>query len=225
MYYCTPNYSVALNAKVGSSSMARAIIRQFNARNDWLIRTAAYPAGKGESTRLWHWMCPGEKAPTKPVLLLVRDPVERFVSAMQQLGLKKRDVAQAIDSLVNDTKIVRVNDKNEPVQRDPARMARRAAMRAKRGLRPVRPGHLRDDVHFAHQHSYAVGPTKCYRFPDHLAEAAAILGIAGPLPKANEAKREKPTLTAAERASVRAYYAADQALFDAITVPGYVYTP
>jgi hypothetical protein len=226
-YYQTPDYSVALNAKVASSSMARAIIRKFQPKQDWLIRTAAFPPGVTADDRQWHWMAKGVRTPDRPVVLLVRDPVDRFISAMQQLGLKRKDVAQSIDSLVNDTPIARERTAGPNAERAAARLARRRARRAKRNpdLPQQRPGHLRDDIHFRHQHLYAVGPTICFRFPQHLAEAATLIGFKGPMPKANEAKREKPALTAAQAAAVRAYYAADQALFDAITEPGYVYTP
>ena len=222
-YYSTPKYSVALNAKVGSSSMARAIIRQFQTKQDWLIRTAAFPSGVTAEDRQWHWMAKGARTPDKPVVLLVRDPVDRFISAMQQIDLRRKDVSQAIESLVNDTPIVR-----EPAPTDEAAVARRAARarrRVTRGFPARRPDRLRDNVHFFHQHRYAVGATTCFRFPSHIAEAASFIGFTSPMPNTNEARREKPTLTPEQAAAVRGYYAADQALFDAITAPGYIYTP
>jgi hypothetical protein len=214
-YFCTPRYSVALNAKVGSSSMARAIIRQYYPKQNWLIRTAAFPPGADETKRQWHHWCRSEKTPSKPVILLVRDPVERFISAMQQVGLKKKDVDAAIESLEKDTPV--------PARKGPP--PRRAARMRRRGMKPPRPGRLRDDVHFRPQHECASGPTKCYRFPDHLTQAAAEIGLEARLPRANEAKREKPTLTPEQEARVRAYYAADQSLFASITQAGHVYTP
>ena len=230
-YYNTPSYSVALNAKVGSSSLARAIIRQFHAESDRLITTASYPAGMDETKRAWHWLCPGTITPDKPVVLFVRDPVERFITAMQQLGLRRRDVPEAIASLVADTPIVRTgrNPKQEArAARRRERAVQRRVQRLAEGL-PVRPlareNHLRDDVHFSHQHLLAVGPTTCFLFPAHIPQAAEFLGLTEPLPRRNEARREKPTLTADEEAAVREYYAVDQSLFDAIDQPGYVYTP
>lgn len=237
-YYDTPNYSVALNAKVASSSMARAIIRRFCPKQDWMIRTAAFPPGVTANDRQWHWLAPGKLTPDKPVVLLVRDPVDRFITACQQIGLRRADVNAAIASLVSDAPMQRTkpadvtaeewSQRHERRQEREARVTARRQRRLAKGL-PVgperRPGHLRDDVHFFHQHQYAVGPTHCFRFPRDIAAAAEFVGITGPLPKANEAKREKPTLTSPQAAAVRAYYAADQALFDAITEPGYVYTP
>lgn len=237
-YYSTPKYSVALNAKVASSSMARAIIRQFQPKQDWLIRTAAFPPGVTAETRQWHWMAHGKATPDKPVVLLVRDPVDRFITACQQVGIRKQDVDAAIESLVNDAPFARSKpddvsqaDYDKRKAKRDGRMAKRLALRERRiangkPVRPVRrPDHLRDDVHFLHQHKYAVGQTTCFRFPRDIAAAAALIGIDAPMPEANKAKREKPTLTKKQEAAVRAYYAADQALFDAITQAGYVYTP
>lgn len=230
-YYSTPNYSVALNAKVGSSSFARAIIKEFHPAADRTISTAAYPAGKDETMRAWHWMCPGSLVPNKPVVLLVRDPVDRFTTAMQQLGLGTGDVPQAIASLVDDTPIVRTYpsaEHEEVVMRRRERIAELRAGRIAQGL-PVPPAarddYLRDDIHFGHQHLLASGPTTCFRFPDHVDQAATFIGLTEPLPVRNPARREKPTLTAEQQAQVRSYYAADQALYDAITQPGYIYTP
>lgn len=237
-YYSTPNYSVALNAKVASSSMARAIIRQFQPKQDWLIRTAAFPPGVTAADRQWHWMAMGRRTPDKPVVLLVRDPVDRFITACQQVGIRKKDVDSAVASLVNDSPLVRTKpddvDSESWAKRQARRLARAERQQARRQRRlehgkPVRPDRrpdrLRDDVHFFHQHKYAVGPTTCFKFPRDIAAAAAFIGIETPMPEANRARREKPTLTKAQEAAVRAYYAADQALFDAITQAGYVYTP
>ena len=209
-YFCTPNYRVAINAKAGSSSLARAIIRQFCPKEDWLIRTAAFPPGVDETQRQWHHLCPVTGRTPQPVLLLVREPVSRFLSAMQQVGLRQRDVDAAIDSLERDSDV-------------PSLRGRKSRRRA--GTKVRRVGRLRDDVHFAHQHALASGPTKCYRFPDHLEQAAAEIGLTGRLPRANEATRKKPTLTPEQESRVRAYYASDQALFEAITQAGHVYTP
>jgi hypothetical protein len=229
-YYNTPHYSVAINAKVGTSSMARAILREFQPEQGAQLQRAHFPRGKTVDDFLWHRKVNITRTATKPVVLLVRDPVLRFVSAMQQVGLKNADVAQAIQSLVNDTPV----EFNRPERvvtsaRVAASLERQRANREAQiaaGLAPRRrPNHLRDNFHFLHQHLYAAGPTICFRFPDHIADAAAMIGLTRPMPKANEAKREKPTLTNAQAAAVRAYYAADQALFDAIIEPGYVYAP
>jgi hypothetical protein len=228
-YYDTPNYSIALNAKVASSSMARAIISQFQQKEDWLIRTAAFPPGVTAEDRQWHWMAKGRQTPSKPVVLLVRDPVDRFITACQQTFIRQRDVDSAIASLVSDTPLVRTKPDDVTPEQWAERQARLAERMAKRQAMRRRPPRdrtrLRQDVHFFHQHKYAVGPTTCFRFPRDIAAAAAFIGIQVPMPEANRARRPKPRLTPSQEAAVLAYYATDKALFDAITQAGYVYIP
>lgn len=231
-YYGTPKYAVALNAKVGSSSMARAIIEQFYPRQDWLIRTAAYPEGKSSETEQWHWMCSGSPTPIQPVVLLVRDPVARFVSACQQINIKPVNIQNAIDSIIDDVQCRRVKPENLSDEQWSKQLdyvtrqnTRRGQQMMVQGKNPPRLGFLRDNVHFLHQHLYAVGPTTCFRFPRDIKDAWEFLGIAAPIPEANKARREKAVLTEEQETAVRLYYSADQQLFDSITEPGYVFTP
>ena len=234
-YFDTPNYSVALNAKVASSSMARAIISQFQPRADWLIRTAEFPPGVTADDRQWHFAARGSHTPSKPVVLLVREPVARFVTACQQVRIHQGDVDAAIASLANNAKFVRTKPANVTQEQWEAAREKRAIERLrtkqKRQQRidagkPVRElfekSSLRHNVHFFHQHDYIVGATTCFRFPRDIADAAAFIGITTPLPEANKAKRQKPTLTPEQEAAVRDYYAADVALFDSITAPATV---
>jgi hypothetical protein len=237
-YFDTPNYSVALNAKVASSSMARAIIAQFQPRADWLIRTAKFPPGVTADDRQWHFAARGSHTPSKPVVLLVREPVARFVTACQQVRIHQGDIDAAIASLANDIKFVRTKPvdmtqeqwdaarekrASERLQMDQKRQQRIAAGKPVR--EPINRSSLRHNVHFFHQQKYIVGPTTCFRFPRDIAAAAAFIGITTPLPEANKAKRRKPTLTPEQEAAVVAYYAADVALFESIASPGTVITP
>lgn len=129
MYFITPNYSVALNAKAGSSTLARAIIAAFHPDQEHLIQTAAYPEGRGPDTNQVQWLCPKEKEPSKPVVLIVRDPIARFRSAMAQTG--QTDVDAALHALEQDGEV-----------QFPRRMRK-----------------LREDVHFRHQHEKLHGGT------------------------------------------------------------------
>lgn len=227
-YYQTPTHCVAFNANAGSSSLARAIIQAHYPKQEHLIRTAAFPAGMDASKRQWHWLCPGTRAPDKPVVLLVRDPVERFRSACQQVGIQQEDVDAAIESLVSDKKFVRTKGDKAAIAEMEARQARRESLRAARQAagKPTgpqrRPGHLRDDPHFRRQSDCCCGDTCCYRFPQDIPAAAEALGL-GEVPQENVAKRPKPTLSTAQAAAVRAYYADDQSLYDAISEPGHVH--
>lgn len=136
MYFKTPNYSVAMNAKVASSTLARAIVRDFHPHEENLVQTAAYPEGKGPDTNLIHWMCPKESEPSQPVVLIVREPVERFRSAMAQTRLT--DVDAALASLEEGTLI---------------EMPRRA-------------GDLRSNAHFARQSVFLETPLTAFRLED-----------------------------------------------------------
>ena len=193
-YFITPKYDVAFNPKVGSSTLARAIVRAFYPEVEGKIQKAAYPAGKNPDNSQWQSLCPNTETPERPVILLVRDPALRFRSAMAQFRLT--DVDAAMDSLENGTPI--------PL------------------ARAVRP--LHENVHFQRQSALAAGTTKLYRFPDDLDAAAVEIGLSLPLPIINEATDEKPALTPEQEERVRSYYAADVALYESITRPGQQYT-
>jgi hypothetical protein len=234
-FFNTPNYSVALNAKVGSSSMARAIIAQFRPRVDFLIRTAEFPPGVTADDLQWHSEVGGSATPSKPVVLLVREPVSRFVTACQQVRIPQRDIVAAIASLVDNKPFVSTKPDDATAEEWEEIQSRRTAARMRRSRRrqerlaagraatpPADESLLRNNVHFFHQHGYIVGETTCFQFPRDIAEAAAFIGIEAPMPKANPAKRPKPTLTPEQESAVLAYYAEDVALFNSITSPATV---
>lgn len=215
--------------------MARAIIAQFQPRHDWLIRTAAFPPGVTERDRQWHWLASGSRTPTKPVVLLVRDPVDRFVTACQQTRIHQGDIDAAIASLLTDAPFSRTRPPGVAREEWDAERNERRALSARQAARrsqliaagkPVPPardrGRLRQNVHFFPQSGYIVGKTTCFRFPRDIAEAAAFLGISVPMPEANKAKRQKPTLTPKQEDSVREYYADDISLFESIAQPATV---
>lgn len=129
MYFVTPNHSVALNPKAGSSTLARAIIAAFYPDEEHTIQTATYPAGKGPATNGVHWLCPKELTPSKPVVLIVREPTSRFRAAMAQTGLTDGDAALA--ALEQGSTV--------PFARQQL--------------------HLRTDAHFRHQHKLLRGGT------------------------------------------------------------------
>lgn len=202
MYFQTPTHKIICIFKGGSSSIARAIIAAFYPEIESVITTphgngngTAYPAGQGPDDKRWQGRVPKAKSDTDlPRLATIRDPVERFRSAMAQFNLS--DVDAVLDSLQSGTKI---------------QMARREAS-------------IQRNPHFTTQTSQLEGENTCYRFPDHLEQFAEAAGLPYPLPTINEATNPKPTLTIEQEAAVRAYYADDVALYDAITEPGYVHT-
>lgn len=236
-YFDTPNYSVAINAKVGTSSLALAIIRKFYRAVEWEVRLRTTPDGRPVSQDgQWQRMVPQKIAADKPVVLLVRDPVDRFISACHQIKLQAVDIQAALVSLLNNTPIQRSPPPGTPqrewFQQQAAQYSRCAALAAEqekfRAEGKIVPPHLqcgllRDDPHFFHQHRYLSGPTHCFKFPDHLDAAAELIGLSVPLPIKNETIGDKFTLTPEQIEAVRSYYAEDQALFDAVAAPGYVH--
>jgi hypothetical protein len=103
MYFITPNYSVVENYKCGSSTLARAIIKEFYPTEENSIQKAAYPPDKSPNNVQWHFLCPKEKEPSKQVLIVVRNPVQRFLSALGQFNLT--DVDEVLYALENKTLI------------------------------------------------------------------------------------------------------------------------
>lgn len=136
MYFITPNYSVGFNAKSGSSTLARAIIAAFHPKQEHTIQTAAYPTDVGPDDAQVQWLCPKEKEASKSVILVVREPVSRFLTAMAQMKLT--EVNTVLDSL----------EQNKESQ-----LSRRYRK-------------LCDDVHFRHQHQLILNGGTAFRLED-----------------------------------------------------------
>lgn len=196
MYYVTPNHAVPVILKVASSSLARAIIKQFYPQAEAAIQNAHYPAGHGPDDRQWHAICPKASKTDLPKHMLIRDPVERFRSAMAQLGLS--DPGEVIDAIQADTRI--------------------EAFVPRRASRP------KYNPHFVAQETRASGEVHLYRFPGHLEQFASAVGLDYPLPTINTAIREKPLLTPTQETAVRGIYADDVALYAAAATPGTIRT-
>lgn len=180
----------ALNAKTATSSFARAIIARWYPAIEQMITTAAYPEGQSADTGQWQLLVPYRTRPVGEVVCLVRDPVERFRSAMAQVRLA--DVDATLDELANETG-------NHPEYR-PAKGRRL----------------LSEDVHFQPQSWFSGDPIRYFRFPDQLGNAAVALDLTLPLPVINESTGVKPDLTPEQEQRVREWYADDVALWNSL---------
>lgn len=88
-YLDTPDAALALNYKVGSASLSRAVIAAHHPDVELMLHTpagtgkgTAYPAGKSADDTRWQGACPKVDPKDRPTtLLLVRDPIEKFRSA------------------------------------------------------------------------------------------------------------------------------------------------
>lgn len=181
----------ALNPKVGTSSFARAIISKWHPDIEKMITEAAYPVGQSADTGQWQLMIPYRTKPVGEVICLVREPVERFRSAMAQVGIS--DVDATIYELINETG-------SHPE------------------YRPVRGRRLlSEDVHFRPQSVYSGDPIRHFRFPDQMEEAAKALGLSLPLPVINEGTGIKPEISESQAAAIRELYAEDVALWNSLS--------
>jgi len=196
-YYITPNYSVSLIPKSGCSTIARLVLKSFYPDKENLIQTGAYPEGKGPDNTLWQGFTPKERYPSKPVISFIREPIERFLSAMSQENLI--DVDLTIDSIINSTILPPQN------------------LNGKRKERV-----LSKNPHFSLQIKQVTPNAKLYKFPDHLTEGCVEIGFVGDLVQINSAKRPKPPLTQNQINTLNEIYAEDIMLYNSIVLPGIV---
>ena len=120
-YFVLPKCCIAFNAKVGSTALAFSIVQKyypdklqqcldkFNSVVSRLppefIKTLPESIQKTinndklDSAAFWQDVCVRTHSPDKPVLLAVRNPVERFASTVAYLGL---DVDRTLEMLEND---------------------------------------------------------------------------------------------------------------------------
>jgi hypothetical protein len=195
MYFITTNYSLAFIPKVGCSSLSRAVIKQFQPEDNLLIVNGHYPEGKTADNSMWQGFVKRERYPSKPILAMIRNPLERFRSAMAQFHTT--DVNAVIDSLINGSKFVS-------------------------GAARGREINARTNAHFKPQILWVDANTKLYKFPDHINEAAVEIGFTLPLPQINKATFTKPTLDEQQTEILESYYAEDIVLFNSITYPGII---
>ena len=194
-YFITPNYSVAFIPKSGCSTISRAVIKAFQTDEELLITTASYPVGKNADNSMWQGFVKRERYPSKPILAMIRNPLERFRSAIAQFHAV--DVNAVIDSLINGSKFVS-------------------------GTARAREINAGTNAHFKPQILWVDANTKLYKFPDHINEAAVEIGFNLPLPQINVASFTKPTLDEQQTAILESYYAEDIVLFNSITSPGII---
>ncbi len=89
---------LAFNAKAASSLLICALVRRYHPAQRQRLESALMPTGYTPDNHPYqHWACPRTHTPDAPVHLLVRDPIERFGSAMAQM--RRMDVDAILDEL------------------------------------------------------------------------------------------------------------------------------
>jgi hypothetical protein len=194
-YFITPNYSLAFIPKSGCSTLSRAVIKAFQFSDNETIENGAYPSGKTADNSMLQSFANKEKYPSKPILAMVRNPIERFRSAVAQF--QTTDVDAVINSLVNGSTFIADGIRGREINAS-------------------------TNPHFKPQIMWVNSTTKLYKFPEHLNEASIEIGFILPLPQINAAHFQKPTLTEQQNAILESYYAEDIVLFNSITSPGII---
>jgi hypothetical protein len=195
-YFITPNYCVPLNAKCGSSSLCRRIIAVYYQETDNKLQHAHYPAGFNADKIQPHSFVPDTDLPDRPVAMLVREPLDRFLSGVSYLNI---ELEAAIDSLINGTET-----------------------QASRGNKQ-KSIRVNKNIHFSPQSQMPYGETHLFRFPDHIQEFAELLGI-NPMPQLNITPKSKPAVTDEQRTIILSHYSSDVELYNIITQPNMVIT-
>lgn len=206
-YFKLPKCHIAFNAKVGSSTLACAIVKQYypeklkKTLDDHEELWSKFPQNfkdslpesfqkmlkneKLDSVAFWQNVCPFSKEPDTVVLLPIRDPIVRFASTVAYLEI---DAEKAIKTLEDNTNVVLEKTSVN----------------------------LRKNTHFLTQCSLIKPNTKFYLFPNQLEQLCKDAELNWPLEKVNEGKFKKPILSDNIIERVKKYYHDDIKLYNSL---------
>lgn len=190
-YYDSGSVAVAVNFKVASASLARAVIKAHHPEMEAGITThwtpgftgpcVAYPEGRNAENMRWQTKVPKVDPDEKPVLLLMRDPVEKFRSACAE------------DKITDVNRLLNV-------------------------LEAGTPENWEKLLHFWPQCRFLQNVrVKAYRIERDLEQFCADAGLEYPMSwigPAGHNGAEKPDLTIEQVNRVKAIYADDYVLYD-----------
>ena len=204
-YFKLPKCHIAFNAKVGSSTLACAIVKQYypeklkKTLDDHEKLWSQFPQDfkdslpesfqkmlkneKLDSVAFWQNICPYSRDPDTVVLLPVRDPIIRFASTVAYLEIDPEKAMKALE-----------DDENVVLEKTSV--------------------NLRKNTHFLTQSSLLKPITKLYLFPDELEKLCKDAELDWPLEKVNEGKFEKPILSNEIIERVKKYYKEDVKLYE-----------
>lgn len=207
-YFVLPHCCVAFNAKVASSALASAIVRKYHPdrlekslseyEKKWSQFSDEFKASLPESFQrmfrsdmndsisFWQNLCTITRNPELPVLLLVRNPVDRFLSGASYLS---QDIDKLLTGLEKD-------DEEYVLESLPIKITK--------------------NTHFIKQSWLIKGDTRLYRFPDQLEQFCLDAGLDWPLQRINEGANIKPVLTEEQIKRIESYYAEDVKLWNLI---------
>jgi hypothetical protein len=207
-YFVLPHCCIAFNAKVASSALASAIVRKYHPdrlekalseyEKKWSQFSDEFKASLPESFQrmfrsdmndsisFWQNLCTITRNPELPVLLLIRNPVDRFLSGASYLS---QDIDKLLTALEKD-------DEEYVLESLPIKITK--------------------NTHFIKQSWLIKGDTRLYSFPEQLQQFCRDAGLEWPLQRVNEGKNIKPVLTERQIKRIEAYYAEDVELWKLI---------
>jgi hypothetical protein len=152
-YLISPSYCVFASTKIENKNLARDIIKTFYPGIEQKIQGASFPSGKTVDNSDWSSICPqADNSSEREILLIIREPVNRFLCSMSQYGLT--DIDEVMSSIENNTKIILSSGRNI---------------------------FLSQDKYFTKQVSYLIGSAYCYRADRDLEDFASKCGIQWPM--------------------------------------------
>lgn len=196
-YFIAGPKLLAFNAKCGTSSFCNAIIKAHHPDIlDHLVNHTHFPYGKTmDEMQQLHKYLPTRVNPDRPVALIVREPVNRFCSALGFLNL-----ADSVDDVLR----VMIEETGEAIVNSKGHM-----------FSPRKP--IAADVHLLKQSRYLHDDADLTIFRmDQIDECAEWLGLPTPLVRYNETSGPKPTLTPEQIEKVKHYYRKDVELWESL---------
>lgn len=203
-YIITPNYHIADIGEVGSSSIYRAVLDTYQPEVDVPVlvgKDVSNMPNDGRKDKVSR-----TDTPDKPVIILVRDPVERFEAVcawMRQTS--PNDINGIINKLLNI----------------PDRLPSQAQDRV--GVEDFRGGYWFGPVV---DYIYPSVDNLLFKYPDHIDEAMSLAGLSTPFNLQwddGSVSPPQPTLNPNQRQQVEEIYADDVNLYNSINTPGTLY--
>lgn len=196
-YFIAGDKLLAFNAKCATSSFCNAIIKAHHpVILDKLVNHTHFPYGKTmDDMEQLHKYLPTRVNPDRPTALIVREPVDRFRSAIGFLRLSQK---------VDDVLRVMVEETNDPIVNDQGQLFA--------SNRPVAA-----DIHLMRQSRFLNDDADLTIFTIQDSEKCADwLGLATPLVRYNETSGPKPDLTDEQVDKIKQYYRRDIELWESI---------
>jgi hypothetical protein len=182
-YYETPKYCIAHNPKVACTSFAHAIIKQFYPDiNKKIEQNSSIFNGP-----TYILSCPKTQEPKKPIVCLIRNPIDRFISAINQTQI---NIETAIHCLLND------KEYHFPIYSKPRK--------------------LKDDGHFREQSKIVTQDTHLFKFPEEIEIMANFIGITSKIENLNKSNI-KLRLTKDQEKFIYDYYYKDFILYEKVS--------